>query len=177
METPTPSPRDRRPNLLVLCMDQWDRHMAVPEAVRFPAMERLEAQGVSFDRQYCTVPICTPSRATMWTGVHAKETGLWDNTNFAWIDELSADVPTVGHLLREQGYYTAFKGKWHLSHPDRHPDALEDYGFSDYQSWGDNWGAPMHGEQLDGAVHVPSLVMEGLAQLARHAARGRESAG
>jgi len=32
-------------------------------------------------------------------------------------------------------------------------------------------------EQLDGAVHVPSLVMEGLAQLARHAARGRESAG
>ena len=78
-------------------------------------MERLEAQGVSFDRQYCTVPICTPSRATMWTGVHAKQTGLWDNTNFAWIDELSRDIPTIGHLLREQGYYTAFKGKWHFS--------------------------------------------------------------
>ena len=65
--------------------------MQVPEDVGFPAMERLEAQGVSFDRQYCTVPICTPSRATMWTGVHAEHTGLWDNTNFAWIDELSSD--------------------------------------------------------------------------------------
>ena len=78
--------------------------MQVPQDVEFPAMARLEAQGVSFDRQYCTVPICTPSRATMRTGVHAKETGLWDNTNFAWIHELSSDIPTIGHLLREQGY-------------------------------------------------------------------------
>jgi arylsulfatase len=141
-----------RPNFLVLCMDQWQTHMRVPGAVRFPAMERLEAQGVSFDRQYCTVPICTPSRATMWTGVHAVHTGLWDNTNFAWIDELSADVPTIGHLLREQGYHTAFKGKWHLSEVPRSEDALERYGFSDYQQWGDMYGAPLQGEQLDGAA-------------------------
>jgi hypothetical protein len=80
-----------RPNILVLCMDQWDAHMRLPDAVRLPAMRRLESQGVSFDRQYCTVPICTPSRATMWTGVHAKQTGLWDNTNFAWIGELSQE--------------------------------------------------------------------------------------
>src|SRR4051794_15223401 len=60
-----------RPNILILCMDQWQTHMQVPDDVPFPAMQRLEAQGVSFDRQYCTVPICTPSRATMWTGVHA----------------------------------------------------------------------------------------------------------
>ena len=44
------------PNILILCMDQWDTHMDLPEDVRFPAMERLEKQGVSFDRQYCTVP-------------------------------------------------------------------------------------------------------------------------
>jgi len=140
------------PNILILCMDQWQTHMRLPDGVRFPAMERLEAQGVSFDRQYCTVPICTPSRATMWTGVHAKHTGLWDNTNFAWIDELSPKVPTVGHLLREQGYYTAFKGKWHLSDVPRTEDALERYGFSDYQQWGDMFGAPLQGAQLDGTV-------------------------
>jgi arylsulfatase len=39
--------------------------MRVPDEVRFPAMNRLERQGVSFDRQYCTVPICTPSRAEL----------------------------------------------------------------------------------------------------------------
>ena len=141
-----------RPNILILCMDQWQTHMQVPDAVEFPAMRRLEAQGVSFDRHYCTVPICTPSRATMWTGVHAAHTGLWDNTNFAWIDELSQDIPTIGHLLREQGYYTAFKGKWHLSEVPRGEDGLERYGFADFQQWGDMFGAPLQGAQLDGAA-------------------------
>ncbi|HSH46260.1 MAG TPA: sulfatase-like hydrolase/transferase, partial [Longimicrobiales bacterium] len=84
----------------------------------------------------------------MWTGVHARHTGLWDNTNFAWTDELSADVPTIGHLLREQGYHTAFKGKWHLSAVPRGEDALERYGFSDYQQWGEIPGAPWPGTAL-----------------------------
>jgi arylsulfatase len=147
-----PTAGAKQPNILILCMDQWQTHMQVPEPVRFPAMERLEAQGVSFDRQYCTVPICTPSRASMWTGVHAKHTGLWDNTNFAWITELSSEIPTIGHMLREQGYYTAFKGKWHLSEVPRSEDALERYGFSDFQQWGEMFGAPLQGAQLDGTA-------------------------
>jgi arylsulfatase A-like enzyme len=144
-----PGARKRRPNILVLCMDQWQTHMQVPDAVRAPAMQRLEARGVSFDRQYCTAPMCTPSRATMWTGMHAKHTGLWDNTNFAWIGELSHDIPTVGHLLREQGYYTAFKGKWHLSSVPHSEDGLQSYGFADYQQWGDMFGATLQGAMLD----------------------------
>lgn len=88
----------------------------------------------------------------MWTGVHAKETGLWDNTNFAWIDELSRELPTVGHMMRDQGYYTAFKGKWHLSQVPKGEGALEDFGFSDYQQWGDRFGAPLEGEIVDGAI-------------------------
>ncbi len=143
---------DPRPNILVLCMDQWDAHMDLPPGVELPAIQRLVGAGVSLENQYCTVPQCTPSRATMWTGQHAKNVGLWDNTNFAWIDVLDESVPTIGTMMRDQGYYTAFKGKWHLSHPERSSDALESYGFSDYQSWGDNWGAPLHGETLDGTV-------------------------
>lgn len=141
-----------RSNFLILCMDQWDTHMELPDEVSLPALERLEAEGVSFDRQYCTVPICTPSRSTMWTGVHAARTGLWDNTNFAWIDELSPEIPTIGHMLREQGYYTAFKGKWHLSDVPRSEDGLERYGFSDIQQWGDMYGAPLQGAMLDGSA-------------------------
>ncbi len=143
---------DQRPNILVLCMDQWDTHMELPEDVELPALERLEDRGVTYDNAYCTVPVCTPSRATMWTGVHAKETGLWDNTNFAWIHELTPEIPTVGHMLRDQGYYTAFKGKWHLSTVPEGEDALERYGFSDYQQWGEMFGAPLQGAMLDGAA-------------------------
>src|SRR5690606_18486899 len=152
-----PSGATERPNILILCMDQWDARMELPADVHFPAMRRLEEQGVSFDHQYCTVPICTPSRASIWTGTHAKLTGLWDNTNFAWIDELSTDIPTLGHLLREQGYYTAFKGKWHCSGVPRSEDALERYGFADYQQWGEMYGAPLQGEQLDGAATVQAV--------------------
>ncbi len=137
------------PNLLVLCVDQWQRHMKWPPGFRLPAVERLEAQGVSFDRYYCNVQICTPARATMWTGLHAKQVGLWDNTNFAWIQELSPEIVTVGDMLREQGYYTAFKGKWHLSNLPLDENALEPYGFSDYQQWGEMYGKPLEGELAD----------------------------
>jgi arylsulfatase A-like enzyme len=146
-------PGGQRPNILILCIDQWDVHMKLPEGVELPALERLQKRGVTFDRQYCTVPICTPSRATMWTGQHAKKVGLWDNTNFAWIPTgLSPDVLTVGSMLREQGYYTAFKGKWHLSELTPGPGMLEPYGFADFQEWGDMFGSPLQGEMLDGTV-------------------------
>lgn len=146
-----------RPNILILCMDQWQTHMPVPAGVQFPAIQRLEARGVSFDRHYCTTPICTPSRASMWTGAHAVRTGLWDNTNFAWIDELTADLPTIGHMLRQQGYYTAFKGKWHLSDVPHGEDGLERYGFADYQQWGDMFGAPLEGARLDGTIAFETI--------------------
>jgi arylsulfatase len=28
---------------------------------------------------------------------------------------MSTDIPTIGHMLREAGYYMAYKGKWHLT--------------------------------------------------------------
>lgn len=142
-----------RPNVLVLCIDQWDMHMDLPDGVELPTLRRLEEHGVTLERHYCTVPICTPSRTTMWTGQHAKKVGMWDNTNFPWIDSMSTAIPTLGTMMRQEGYYTAFKGKWHVS--DVTPltsDALEPYGFSDYQLWGDPWGGPLEGEIKDGAI-------------------------
>ncbi len=142
-----------RPNILILCIDQWDVHMELPEGAELPGVRRLTEHGVTLDKHYCTVPICTPSRATMWTGLHAKRTPLWDNTNFAWIADLPHGHPTIGSMLREHGYYTAFKGKWHLNaEVPRSEDALEPYGFSDYQQWGDPFGLPLEGAMLDGTI-------------------------
>jgi arylsulfatase len=55
-------------------------------------------------------------------------------------------------MLREQGYYTAFKGKWHLSWLEHSEDVLEPYGFSDFQQWGEMYGEPLEGAKLDGTV-------------------------
>lgn len=143
----------QRPNVLIMCIDQWDMHMDLPEGVELPTLRRLESQGVTLDRHYCTVPICTPSRTTMWTGQHAKTVGMWDNTNFPWITSMSSDTPTLGTMMRDEGYYTAFKGKWHVSEvAPLTENALEAYGFSDFQLWGDPWGGPLEGEMKDGAI-------------------------
>ena len=73
-------------------------------------------------------------------------------------------------MLREQGYYTAFKGKWHLSAVPNREDALERYGFSDDQQWGEMFGAPLEGAQLDGTAvprHEPALIERMLGKLHR----------
>jgi arylsulfatase len=91
----------------------------------------------------------------MYTGVHAVQNGMWDNTNMAWIDDLDPQkIRTVGHMLRDAGYYTAFKGKWHLSviTGEHTQDVLEPYGFSDYQDFGEIWGESQDGYERDGKV-------------------------
>jgi arylsulfatase len=61
---------------------------------------------------------------------------------------MSTELPTLGSLLRSAGYYTAYKGKWHLTKefetvnklgtPTRiFTEEMEAYGFSDYFGVGD----------------------------------------
>ena len=92
--------------------------------------------------------VCTPSRSVLYTGRHIQHTKMFDNTNFPWISSLSPDIRTLGHLLRDAGYYTAYKGKWHLTKEFETVNKLgsptkiftkemEAYGFSDYVGVGD----------------------------------------
>ena len=61
---------------------------------------------------------------------------------------MSTEIPTVGDMLRRQGYYTAYKGKWHLTDefetanelhsPTRIlSEEMAEYGFADYFGIGD----------------------------------------
>ena len=158
-----------RPNILVIVTDQEYAHQALPMDVVLPSRDRLRARGVTFNNHQATTSVCTPSRSVIWTGRHAPITRMFDNTNFAWIDDMRADaqtLPTIGHLLREQGYYTAYKGKWHESElpASDTKDAMEPYGFSDYQSWGDAPGGPK-----DGFVKDPIIADEAATWLKNRA--------
>ena len=143
-----------RPNILLIVTDQEYAHQALPAGVSLPNRDRLRLRGVTFYHHQVTTTVCTPSRSVMWTGQHTPHTRMIDNTNFAWIEDMRADaeaLPTIGHLLRDQGYYTAYKGKWHESELDEEDskDAMEPFGFSDFQDWGDVIGAPMDGLTKD----------------------------
>ena len=90
-------------NVLFIVSDQEYAHQALPEGISLPNHERLMAAGVSFENHQVTTTVCTPSRSVMLTGQHTPHTGMWDNTNMAWISEMDTGVPTVGHMLREAG--------------------------------------------------------------------------
>jgi arylsulfatase A-like enzyme len=143
-----------KPNILVIVTDQEYAHQALPAGVTLPNRDRLHAGGVTFNNHQVTTTVCTPSRSVMWTGQHTPFTRMFDNTNFAWIEDMRADpeaLPTVGHMLRDLGYYTAYKGKWHESEfPEGNAkDAMEPFGFADFQEWGDAYGAPLDGLNKD----------------------------
>ena len=156
---------EQRMNILMIVTDQEYAHQALPEGASLPNRERLKDRGVTFNNHQVTTTVCTPSRSVMWTGQHTPLTRMTDNTNLAWIDDLRADpetLPTVGHMLRDLGYYTAFKGKWHeseLAEGDT-SDAMEPFGFSDFQLSGDVQGFP-----LDGFTKDPQIAADAAAWL------------
>jgi arylsulfatase A-like enzyme len=107
-----------KPNILMIVTDQEYAHQPMPAEFALPSRDRIRSRGVTFNNHHCTTTVCTPSRSVMYTGQHTPHTRMFDNTNFAWIDDMKADpktLPTIGHMLRDLGYHTVFKGKWHLS--------------------------------------------------------------
>ena len=72
-------------------------------------MDRLAAEGVTFDAAYCNNPLCVPSRLSFMTGRHTHNCAGWDNAT-----PLAPDAVTWAHLLRAQGYDVALSGKMHL---------------------------------------------------------------
>lgn len=137
-------------NVLFLLTDQ-ERYMPasdLPDGYSLPAHERLSREGVEFENHHIASNVCTPSRAVIYTGQHIQNNGMFDNCDFPWTDDLSTNIDTLGDMLRREGYYTAYKGKWHLNHDfetinDPHnpkrflSDEMEEYGFSDYFGVGD----------------------------------------
>jgi len=100
-----------RPNILLITSDQqhYSTLGAVNDRIRTPALDRLCSEGVRFDRAYCPNPTCTPTRASIITGRMPSEHGAWSLGT-----KLFEDVPTVGDLLGEAGYFTALIGKAHF---------------------------------------------------------------
>ena len=152
-------------NILMIVTDQ-ERHLRpdeLPLGYRLPGHEKLMSRGITFDNHQIGSCVCTPSRAVIYTGQHIQHNGMFDNTNFPWSTDLSTDIPTLGDMMRQQGYYSAYKGKWHLTDafetanklhmPKRIlVEEMEEYGFSDYFGIGDVIGHTEGGYLHDGVI-------------------------
>ena len=126
--TPTPN-ADGKYNIIFITTDQEAYMEHYPAGSDYAARERLRKLGTTFEKHYACANVSTSSRSVIYTGRHITETCMLDNTNYAFVNDMSRDLPTVGDMLRDAGYYTAFKGKWHISEDT---ESLEEYGFSDW---------------------------------------------
>jgi len=99
------------PNILLITSDQhhYSALGATNPSIRTPALDRLCREGTRFDRAYCPNPTCTPTRASILTGMYPSQHGAWTLGT-----KLFEDVPTVGDMLHEKDYFTGLAGKAHL---------------------------------------------------------------
>jgi arylsulfatase len=104
----------RQPNVLILMCDQ-ERYPQWTPKLPLPAREFIDGRGVSFERFHHSAVQCSSSRACFWTGMYVPQNGIFGNFLQSWQFSLDPRIPTIGDLMREQGYTTAYYGKWHLS--------------------------------------------------------------
>ncbi len=105
---------EKRPNLLFIMSDDhasaavsaYGSHLA--KIAPTPNIDRLAREGMLFENAFVTNSICTPSRATIFTGKYAHRNGVY---KFTALDQRQETLPKI---LRSAGYHTGFVGKWHL---------------------------------------------------------------
>jgi arylsulfatase A-like enzyme len=165
-----------RLNILLIVTDQERSFRDLPGALHLPGHEELISAGVSIGNYHVNTTPCSPSRSVIFTGQHTQRTEIVANEGLPPFRELSSKLPTLGSMLREQGYYTAYKGKWHLSKVGNTGDltygvveptseALQPYGFADY-----NLGGDPHGSHLTGFIHDKVTASDSVHWLHEHKA-------
>ena len=106
-------------NLLFIGVDQLRHDVVGPDKtvpVETPNLDRLMARGASFSRTYATSPLCTPARASMFTGDYAFRHGMGTNCDMyhALGTELREPERLIHRDLQHAGYRCGFVGKWHV---------------------------------------------------------------
>ncbi len=162
----------RRPNVLIFLVDDLGQRDLGAYGSTFhetPHTDRLAREGLRFDAAYASAPVCSPTRASLMTGLWPQRTGITDYigapaTPEAWprntralpapfADRLSLDAVTVAEHAKANGYATFYAGKWHLGPEGWWP---EDQGF-DVNMGGIDRGGPYGGKRYFSPYDNPRL--------------------
>lgn len=105
------------PNVVIIYTDDlgWgDLGCYGSTDVETPHLDALAERGVQFTQWYSNSPVCSPSRASLLTGLHPAHAGVESILGAARTVTGLPDQPTLASRLGEVGWSTAIFGKWHL---------------------------------------------------------------
>jgi len=130
-------PEPKRPTnvVFILTDDQGPHTLGVygNNEIQTPHCDRLARAGTLFTRAFCTTPVCSPSRGTLFTGQIPSQHGIHD-----WVRDENegekahaflSDEATLSEVLAANGYRVGLSGKWHMGDNAR-PQEGFDYWFA-----------------------------------------------
>ena len=126
----------KRKNVVVIMTDDqgyWTLGCTGNQDAHTPNIDRLAKRGIRFDNFFCVSPVCSPARASFFTGNIPSAHGVTDWLDGGNLDSRKYEVTntpmyasekecinylegqmTFSDLLEENGYTCALSGKWHL---------------------------------------------------------------
>ena len=121
-----PNTSENRPNILFVLTDQQRQDSLACYGngwIETPNLNAVADRSFVFENAYVTQPVCTPSRASIMTGLYPHTVGLHRNNI-----PLPEDTRTIAELI-DPAYYCAYFGKWHLG-----DDMIPQHGFDSWVS-------------------------------------------
>jgi N-sulfoglucosamine sulfohydrolase len=136
-DTPVPA---RKPNILFILTEDQGAHLGClgTPGLQTPRMDELAARGLLFRNAFVAYPVCSSSKACLYTGRHNHDTGLLNNTpNYhkpadmltpqersqpLYVrNRIRAEIPTLTETLRAAGYYQGVTHKLHVAPVEKFP--------------------------------------------------------
>ena len=122
----------KQPNVLFLITDQQQAVTVDPASpCQMPNLDGLSAKGTRFTRAYTVNSICSPTRASLYTGMLPHTHGMVDCTHTVedYRARFREGLTLWSQRLEQAGYRTAHFGKWHVERSNR----LDEFGFAEYE--------------------------------------------